>query len=136
MESKRSEMLDEQNKWYCSRCKDHVQATKSLDIYRAPLVLVVSLKRFKAGKSKYAMYTGGGGKLQTHVDFPVEGLDMSDFVLSHKQENGEPLIYDLFGVSNHYGSIGFGHYTAYAMNWKEKQWYYFDDSSCSKVSNP
>ena len=27
-EFKRSELLDEQNKWYCAKCKEHVQATK------------------------------------------------------------------------------------------------------------
>ena len=61
---------------------------------------------------------GGGGKLQTHVDFPIQGLDLSPYVLSYEQ-GGEPIIYDLFGVSNHYGSLGFGHYTAFAMNWRD-----------------
>ena len=55
--------------------------------------------------------------------------------MTHTGEGGEPIIYDLFGVSNHFGSLGFGHYTAYALNWKDQQWYNFDDSSCSKVSN-
>ena len=27
-EFKKEEMLDEDNKWYCNKCKDHVQATK------------------------------------------------------------------------------------------------------------
>lgn len=45
--------------------------------------MIISLKRFKTGKSKYAAYGimgmggGGGGKLTTHVDFPLEGLDMT-----------------------------------------------------------
>jgi ubiquitin carboxyl-terminal hydrolase 4/11/15 len=29
-------------------------------------------------------------------------------------------------VSNHYGNVGFGHYTAYAKN--NGKWYCFDDS--------
>jgi ubiquitin carboxyl-terminal hydrolase 4/11/15 len=63
-EFKKSEMLDEENKWYCSKCKDHVQAIKALEIYRSPPILVVSLKRFKNGKQKFSMYgSGGGGKL-------------------------------------------------------------------------
>jgi len=36
-------------------------------------------------------------------------------------------------VSNHYGSMGFGHYTAYGKNPLDGQWHYFDDSSVSKV---
>jgi len=83
-EFKTSEMLDEDNKWFCSKCKEHVQATKQLEIYRTPPVLVVSLKRFKGGKQKFSMYGGGGGggKLSTLVDFPLEGLDITPFVLS------------------------------------------------------
>lgn len=30
--------------------------------------------------------------------------------------------------------MGGGHYTAYAKNWRENQWYSFDDSHCSKTS--
>ena len=81
------------------------------------------------------MSSGGGGKLSTLVDFPIQGLDMTPYVLASHTTN-ETYIYDLFGVSNHYGSLGFGHYTAYALNWKEQQWYHYDDSSCTKVSNP
>ena len=55
-------------------------------------------------------YGGGGGKLDTFVDFPLDGLDMSPFVMSQ----GKPLIYDCFAVSNHFGNVGFGHYTAFA----------------------
>ncbi len=63
------------------------------------------------------MYGGGGGKLNTFVDFPIVGLDLAPYVLSANE--GQPLLYDLFGVSNHYGGTGGGHYTAFAMNWKE-----------------
>jgi len=27
------------------------------------------------------------------------------------------LLYDLYAVSNHFGGLGGGHYTAYAKNW-------------------
>jgi ubiquitin carboxyl-terminal hydrolase 4/11 len=53
-EFKKPEALDEDNKWYCNKCKDHVLITKSLEIYKLPPVLIISLKRFKAGKSKYS----------------------------------------------------------------------------------
>lgn len=42
-------------------------------------------------------------------------------------------IYDLFAVSNHYGSLNGGHYTAYAQNIDGK-WYDFNDSSVSSSS--
>ena len=75
---------------------------------------------------------GGGAKIQTPVDFPINGLDIAPFVLFN--HNGEELIYDLYGVSNHFGSLGFGHYTAYAKNPLNNKWYNFDDSNCSPVN--
>lgn len=50
-------------------------------------------------------------KLDTRVDFPLHGLDLTPYVL-HTQ-SVQP-VYDLYAVSNHYGSLGGGHYTAYA----------------------
>ncbi len=44
-----------------------------------------------------------------------------------------PPVYELYAVSNHYGSLGGGHYTAYAKNHRESKWYKFDDSSVSSV---
>lgn len=42
--------------------------------------------------------------------------------------------YDLFAISNHYGSLNGGHYTAYAKNINDK-WYDFNDSSVSSQSS-
>lgn len=33
-------------KWYCSKCKDHVVALKKIQIYKTPEFLIVHLKRF------------------------------------------------------------------------------------------
>ena len=59
---------------------------------------------------------------------------MRPFVLMPEQKNSENLIYDCFGISNHFGSVGFGHYTAYAKNPIDNTWYNFDDSSVSPVT--
>lgn len=48
------------------------------------------------------------------------------------RENSEP-VYELYAVSNHYGSLGGGHYTAYAKN--NEKWYSFNDSSVSGVDS-
>lgn len=92
--------------------------------------MIISLKRFKSQKSKYLM---GGQKIDTLVDFPLEGLNMAPFVLSQQQKS-QPLIYDLFAVSNHYGGVGGGHYTAFGKNSLSGQWYSFNDSSCQPAS--
>ena len=41
---------------------------------------------------------------------------MTPYVLSKTQKAKCKLVYDLFAVSNHYGSVGFGHYTAFGKN--------------------
>jgi ubiquitin C-terminal hydrolase len=85
--------------------------------------MIISLKRFKTGRRSssygYGGYSGGGGgaKLDTLVEFPINGLDLAPFVLS--SSDGDPLIYDLFAISNHMGSANFGHYTAYGKHWKD-----------------
>ena len=83
---------------------------------------------------------GGGGmgqKLDSQVDFPLEGLDLSRHVISSKAArgpSGESMIYDCYAVSNHYGNMGFGHYTAYARNPRTDKWYEFDDSRVTPVN--
>lgn len=39
--------------------------------------------------------------------------------------------FHLYGVINHHGSLGGGHYTAYAKN--NDNWYVFDDSFVDKI---
>lgn len=46
---------------------------------------------------------------------------------------GQPVIYDLYGVVNHYGTMGGGHYTAYCQNFLNKKWYEFNDSRVSEI---
>ena len=44
------EKLSGANTWYCGHCKDHVEATKRVSLWRLPPVLVIQLKRFKHQK--------------------------------------------------------------------------------------
>ncbi|MGH0174594.1 UNVERIFIED_CONTAM: hypothetical protein FKN15_002093 [Acipenser sinensis] len=118
------ETLGEHDPWYCPTCKKHQQATKKFDLWSLPRILVVHLKRFSYNRC-------WRDKLDTVVDFPVRDLNMSEFVSDPK---AGPYIYDLIAVSNHYGGMGGGHYTAYAKNKADELWYYFDDSSVSSAS--
>lgn len=45
-----AENLEEDNKWYCGKCKDFVCANKKMDFWRLPRILVVHLKRFQLKK--------------------------------------------------------------------------------------
>lgn len=68
------------------------------------------------------------------VDFPVEGLDMRQYVQDQSvRDSPDPILYDLYAVSNHYGGLHGGHYTAYAYNSEAKQWFDFNDSSVSRT---
>uniref|UniRef100_A0A8C7ZL18 Ubiquitin carboxyl-terminal hydrolase n=1 Tax=Oryzias sinensis TaxID=183150 RepID=A0A8C7ZL18_9TELE len=118
------EKLGADDPWYCPNCKQHQQATKKLDLWSLPPVLVVHLKRFS-----YSRYMRD--KLDSLVDFPLRDLDMSEFLIN---PNAGPCRYDLIAVSNHYGGMGGGHYTAYAKNKDDGKWYNFDDSSVSPAS--
>ncbi|XP_054625989.1 ubiquitin carboxyl-terminal hydrolase 11 isoform X1 [Dunckerocampus dactyliophorus] len=116
------ETLEEENPWYCPVCKKHQLATKKLDLWSLPEVLIIHLKRFS-----YTKFTRE--KLDTIVDFPLRNLDFSGCLLRKTVSNGEPPSrYDLIAVSNHYGGLRDGHYTSYARNKDNGQWYYFDDS--------
>ncbi|XP_033968379.1 ubiquitin carboxyl-terminal hydrolase 15-like isoform X6 [Pseudochaenichthys georgianus] len=123
------EKLGAEDPWYCPDCKEHQQATKKLDLWSLPPVLVVHLKRFS-----YSRYMRD--KLDSLVDFPLKyahnrDLDMSEFLIN---PNSGPCLYDLIAVSNHYGGMGGGHYTAYGKNKDDEKWYNFDDSSVSPAS--
>ncbi|XP_017349694.1 ubiquitin carboxyl-terminal hydrolase 15 isoform X1 [Ictalurus punctatus] len=118
------EKLGAEDPWYCPSCKQHQQATKKLDLWSLPPVLVVHLKRFS-----YSRYMRD--KLDSLVDFPLRDLDMSEFLIN---PNAGPCRYNLIAVSNHYGGMGGGHYTAYAKNKDDDKWYNFDDSIVSPVS--
>ncbi|CAB9499136.1 Putative ubiquitin carboxyl-terminal hydrolase 11 [Seminavis robusta] len=137
------ERLDENNMWYCSNCKEHVRALKTMELWRLPNVLVVHLKRFEF------RHGFRRDKLATFVDFPLEGLDMSKHCAQWKTDGDPPgqlyvndhipAVYDLFAVVNHFGRMGFGHYTAYARKWDEEElsmdWALFDDSSVRPIGD-
>jgi len=118
------EKLGADDAWYCPRCKEHQQATKKFDLWMLPEILVISLKRFS-----YNRYWRD--KIDCHVNFPIEGLDMTPFVIAPGHGKS---VYDLLAVSNHYGGMGGGHYTAYGKNRNDGKWYYFDDSNVTEAT--
>ncbi len=126
----RWESLDDQNLWYCNRCKEHVRARKKLEIFRSPPILILQLKRFKAKEGDDGAKTSArAARINSVVDFPLEGLDLAPYVRSRVP----PPMYDLYAVSNHYGGVAGGHYTAFARDPRNGGWYEFDDSAVSKA---
>ncbi|XP_021934283.1 ubiquitin carboxyl-terminal hydrolase 8 isoform X2 [Zootermopsis nevadensis] len=109
--------------WNCPSCKEKRDAIKKFDIQKLPPILVIHLNRF--------YHDGWWRKRQTYVDFPFH-LDMSQFTLVPGQRY---VSYDLYGISNHYGTMEGGHYTAYCKNAEYGKWYKFDDHEVSEISN-
>jgi ubiquitin C-terminal hydrolase len=66
------------DKWYCGKCKNHVVATKKMEIYSAPDYLIVHLKRFSHSRGMW-----GGRKVGDLITFPVEGLDLTKYILKN-----------------------------------------------------
>lgn len=64
------------------------------------------LKRFS-----YSRYLKN--KLDTFVNFPVHDLDLSKYMKSN-DASGQSYVYELYAISNHYGGLGGGHYSAYS----------------------
>jgi len=118
-ETSKSEVLSEDNAWYCSRCKELRRATKTLEIWTAPDILVIHLKRFSSNRTFR-------DKIEAFIDCPLEGLDLGGKV-GLPEDKG--LVYDLFAVDNHYGGLGGGHYTACCRNFFDGKWYDYNGMS-------
>ena len=76
---------------YCGKCKQHVEATKSMELWSVPDVLVLHLKRFSY--SRWAR-----DKIETDVHFPLDGLDVSPYVKGPIKEEGVA-IFDCVAVN-------------------------------------
>jgi len=121
----KEEPLGPEDMWYCPCCKKHQQAMKKLDLWRLPEVLVIHLKRFS-----YTQFTRN--KLETFVDFPTTDLDLSSYIADKSKQPSSH--YRLYAISNHYGNMGGGHYTASIYHEEGKGWYKFDDDYVTPMS--
>ena len=82
------EQLDEENAWYCSTCKKHVRALKTMKLWSTPDILIIHLKRFTFRRTK----RGGlmRSKLTNTIDFPVDNLDMENYLQGPIDANAPP----------------------------------------------
>jgi ubiquitin carboxyl-terminal hydrolase 4/11/15 len=128
----KQEVLSGDNAWYCRNCKEHVSAQKEIQLWSLPRILVVGLKRFA--------FRGGAirSKINDYVDFPIDGLNLREYCGAAATEglDEDKYIYDLFAVCNHFGRMGFGHYTSHVREWSKRgeltnQWLSCDDENVS-----
>lgn len=101
----------------CPSCKQLRRASKVLSLSRLPPVLLIHLKRFSV-KGHFTE------KIETFIDFPLRSLDLTNYMppplppgvgggqtLSSDDPRAQipPYRYDLYGVTNHYGTLSSGH---------------------------
>ncbi|XP_071948143.1 ubiquitin carboxyl-terminal hydrolase 20-like [Antedon mediterranea] len=122
-----SDELKGDNMYSCDKCKKLRNGVKYSTLTRLPEVLCIHLKRFR-----HESMTSYSSKISNYVKYPLEGLDIRKFL--DKDCSSEVTTYDLNAVICHHGTAGGGHYTAYAMNWLDGQWYEFDDTFVTEVS--
>lgn len=149
-----SEILNNENMWHCVNCSKHVQARKVLQIYKAPRILIIQLKKVRPITNNLPLIT-----------FPLDYLDMSPYVINQEpiqsynilpeeflcesdllyyraaktnviiddHKPTDSLKYQLYGVINHYGTQESGHYTAFCKL-EEDKWFEFNDSFASSIN--
>ncbi|EJD74155.1 ubiquitin carboxyl-terminal hydrolase [Loa loa] len=133
-----TERLKPEESWYCSRCKEHVEATKQLILYRLPPILIIQLKRFIYTTSLMTIHRRS--KDDRPVRYPLDNLDLAQF-LSDTAPSGQETKYDLTGVVCHSGSSYFGHYISLARllsidgKTTEIDWRNFDDSIVTRAQH-
>ncbi|XP_029645889.1 ubiquitin carboxyl-terminal hydrolase 8 [Octopus sinensis] len=121
----KEEEMTGDSRWNCPQCKRQRDTVKKMDIWKLPPVLLIGLSRFShEGVWRH--------KLNTFVDFPTETLDMSNYVCSSNSKS----LYQLYAVSNHYGTMKGGHYISFCKNPSLRKWYKFDDQEISEMTGP
>ncbi|KAM4128695.1 hypothetical protein ACJW30_02G186500 [Castanea mollissima] len=117
-----TEILDRENKYYCSRCKSYEKARKKLTILEAPNILTIVLKRFRSGNFE---------KLNKSIQFP-EVLNMTPYISGI---NDNSPLYSLYAVVVHLDIMDTafsGHYVCYVKNFNG-EWFRIDDSTVEPV---
>ena len=116
----KGEILEGENAWYNEETKQKENIIKKISFWSFPTILIIDLKRFNSRNIKNQIY----------ISFPLDNLDLSEYVVGYKKNN---YIYDLYGVCNHSGGVLGGHYTSYVKNANGK-WYHFNDTTVNEVS--
>ena len=117
------DILDGDDAWFNESTNTKQPAMKNVVFWNFPNILVIVLKRFTPD---------GRGKINVKIDFPIENLDLSRYVLGY---NPKSYVYDLFGICNHTGNTNGGHYSTFVKHASNK-WIHFNDNIIEIVDDP
>ena len=115
----KDEHLTGDNAWYNEETNSHQDAKKKMVFWKLPKILIITFKRFNYNLRK----------IQKKIQFPIQDLDLKQDVVTN-----DNCKYDCFGICNHSGNVGGGHYTAFVKN-ALGNWHLFNDANISKVKN-
>ena len=106
--------------WKCDKCKKIGTAQKIMQLWKAPEVIIIVLKRFDSDLNK----------INTPVDIPNNITFKKGSIL---RDTETEYSYKLMAVGNHTGSYNGGHYYALCKN--KDSWYLYNDNFVSKTSD-
>ena len=100
--------------WKCPICKVPREATKKFDFVKLAPIVVIHLNRF-------AESDGWLKKKDTLVDFPLTDFNLKPYLVGNTEsanavDQSHHNSYSLYAVSNHYGTMDGGHYTAFCKS--------------------
>jgi ubiquitin C-terminal hydrolase len=123
MDSLRDDMLKDEiiDEYVCDNCgPPRRQAKKCVSIWRLPLTLVLSMKRFG----------NDGRKIRTPVAALTQGpIDFSPYFSAESPERLGEVRYAIRGMVDHHGTSDFGHYTAQCRHTGNNNWFMYDDDN-------
>lgn len=144
------ELLTGNNKVGCETCTERINgkdgktvytnATKRFLVSSPPAILILHLKRFQIGPR--CMFR----KMAKHVDFPTI-LDLAPFCAMNKVRKlpnasswQNEVLYSLYGVVEHSGSMHGGHYVAYVkvrqpVKAGDPKWWFLPKSANTMIGN-
>lgn len=114
------EVLEGENAWYNEKMKIKQSIKKQIMFWSLPNILVIDIKRFNSHSNKN----------NTNVSFPINGLDLSKYVIGYLPSQ---YVYDLYAICNHIGNTYFGHY--YSFIKVSDKWFCFNDTTVSEITN-
>jgi ubiquitin carboxyl-terminal hydrolase 8 len=119
----KEEIMEGDNAWFNESTGKKENIRKKTAFWNFPKILVISFNRFSPC---------GRWKRNDMIDSPLVSLDLSPYVCGY---NPQKYKYDLFGVCNHFGNRGGGHYTAFVLNYLD-EWIHFNDGNIEMNPSP
>jgi len=115
----------------CEKCRSSRGARQKVEIVKLPPLLIIHLERFlpdeeMSSRSNEIKYR----KKQAFVSFRLTDLNLEKFTCGNENKYTN---FNLYAVSNHFGSLEGGHYTASCYSKTLRSWYKYDDQEVRQI---